>query len=128
MRVFLRSCPRYLMGLFYFAAGVNHFVNPKFYTGIIPPYLPDPLMLVYVSGVAEVLLGMGVCVERTRRASAWLIVAMLMAFMPAHIHMLLHPEQFDGVPLWGLWARIFFQGVLIYWAWRYTRAPQAATA
>lgn len=121
MKTTLAHGPRWVMGLLYAVAGVNHFVNPGFYTGIMPPYLPWPMGLIFVSGVAEVLLGVGVCFTRTQRGAAWLIVAMLMAFLPVHLHMLLHAERFDGVPVWALWARILFQGVLVYWAWRYTR-------
>lgn len=113
---------RWLMGALYAAAGVNHFVNPDFYVGIMPPYLPWPLALVYLSGVAEVVLGLGVCVKPTQRVSAWLIVAMLVAFLPVHVHMLVNAEQFAGVPLWALWLRFPIQGLLIYWAYRYTRA------
>src|SRR5437868_853013 len=117
---------RYLMGALYVAAGINHFWRPGFYLNIIPLYLPAHEFLVQLSGVAEILLGVGVCFEATRRISAWLIIAMLVAFLLVHVDMLQHhADRYAGLPLWGLWARLPLQAVLIYWAWRYTRARPA---
>ena len=116
------------MGAFYAFAGVNHFWHPAFYTNIMPLYFPWHLELVYLSGIAEILLGVGVCIERTRRVSAWLIVAMLLSFLPIHIDMLLHhADRFGSVPLAGLWLRLPLQGLFIFWAWRYTGPARASS-
>jgi uncharacterized membrane protein len=116
-----------LIGLFYIGAGVNHFLNTGFYVPAMPPYIPWPLMMIYISGVAEVLGGIGLLVPdgfvfpRTRAAAAWGIVALLIAVSPVHIHMCLHPEQFAAIPIWAIWLRLGLQPVLIAWAWFYTR-------
>lgn len=111
----------YVMALLYVAAGVNHFINPGFYTGVIPPYLPWPLALVYLSGVAEVGLGILLIPKKIRPWAAWGIVAMLLIFYVVHVHMLLNAEE-SGLPLWALWGRMVLQVLLIWWAWCYTRA------
>lgn len=116
----LATASRVFMGALYFAAGVNHFYKPGFYLNIMPPWIPAHAFLVQLSGVAEILLGIGVILAPTRRISAWLIIAMLIAFMPVHIHMIINAASF-GVPLWALWLRIPLQGLLIAWAWCYTR-------
>lgn len=119
---------RILMGILYLAAGVNHFVNPDFYTKIMPLYLPAHLFLVQLSGVAELVLGAGVIFERTRRISAWGIIAMLVVFLLVHVDMLQHhADRYAEIPLWGLWVRLPVQGLLIYWAWRYARAESSAS-
>jgi len=116
-----------IMGLFYLVAGINHFRSPLTYLAIMPPYIPWPRAMVYISGAAEILGGIGVLVPdgfafpRTRAFSAWGLVAMLVAFLPVHINMCLHPEQFASVPLWAIWARLPLQLPLIGWAWYYTR-------
>lgn len=48
-----------LLGLavFFFGAGASHFANPDFFVGIMPPYLPAHLELVYLSGLLEILGG-----------------------------------------------------------------------
>jgi uncharacterized membrane protein len=115
------------MGLFYIAAGSYHFADSKTYLRGVPPYIPLPLAMIYISGVAEVLGGIGVLVPdgfvfpRTRAAAAWGIVALLIAVSPVHINMCLHPDQFSAIPLWFLWLRLFLQLPLIAWAWNYTR-------
>jgi uncharacterized membrane protein len=112
---------RYVMGGLYVLAGVLHFVNPKMYERIVPPSLPRPRELVYLSGVAEVVLGLGVLIERTRERSARGIVLLLLAVFPANVHMATSDDDFGGIPDWLLWARLPLQGVLALWAWWYTR-------
>ncbi|SIR64789.1 Uncharacterized membrane protein [Haladaptatus litoreus] len=118
----------YVMSLVYVVAGVLHFVAPKVYTRIIPPQFPRPVFLVYLSGLAEIVLGIGVLFQRTRRQSAWGLIALLVAVFPANVHMARNEILPDGVPDWAsgiarvaLWVRLPFQVVLILWAWWYTR-------
>lgn len=119
----------YVMGLTYVVAGVLHFVAPTVYEQVVPPSLPRPRELVYLSGVAEVGLGIGVLFDRTRRPSAWGLVALLVAVFPANVHMATADDlDLRGVPEWArdppdaaLWARLPLQAVLVLWAWWYTR-------
>lgn len=110
-----------LMGIFYLGAGANHFLSTQTYLDVMPPYIPEPAAMVAISGVAEILGGIGVLVPRTRTFSAWGLVLMLMAFLPVHINMCLHPDHFPTVPLWAIWIRLPLQMPLIAWAWYYTR-------
>ena len=120
----------FLMGAGYVVAGVMHFVAPKLYVQIVPPSLPRPELLVYLSGVAEVALGVGVLLRRTRRVAAWGIVALLVAVFPANLYMATHDVVIEGAPE-GIgdpsetarWARLPLQAVLVLWAWWYTRDP-----
>ena len=112
------------MGVFYVVAGANHFANTDFYLPMMPPCLPNQRGLVYLSGLAEIVLGIAVLVPTTRRLAAWGIVLLLIAIFPANVHIAL-----DDVPLFGAthglgiwnWVRLPLQGVLIAWAWWYTR-------
>jgi len=45
----------------------------------------------------------------------------MVAVFPANLHMALNPELFSDVPEIGLWIRLPLQGVMIWWAWLYTR-------
>ena len=117
----------YLMGGVYVLAGVMHFVSPRVYEQIIPPRVPQPRELVYLSGVAEVGLGLGVMHPRTREASAYGLVALLLAVFPSNVYMAVGDVELRGVPEWAreapdwaLWARLPLQGVLMLWALRYT--------
>ena len=110
-----------LMALFYVGAGINHFVSPGAYIAIIPPYIPWPVVMVAISGVAEMLGAIGVLVPRTRAFSAWALVVMLIAYLPVHINMCLHPDHFPSIPPLAIWLRLPLQMPLIAWAWYYTR-------
>lgn len=117
----------YLMGTFYVVAGLAHFVVPETYAGVIPPQFPSPLALAYLSGVAEVVLGVGVLVRRTRRYAAWGLIALLLAIFPANVYMATAgivvdaaPDGMEGLARVVAWARLPLQGVLVAWAWWYT--------
>ncbi|MFK7985923.1 MAG: MauE/DoxX family redox-associated membrane protein [Sandaracinaceae bacterium] len=119
-----RTVLRWLLALAFIGAGINHFVNPDFYVQIMPPYLPLHLELVWLSGVAEVLLGVAVLVPKTRRLAGWGLVALLVAVFPANLHMALHPEDFPDAPAWGLYLRLPFQLLFIAWSLWVTRGPK----
>lgn len=118
---FVRTGMRWLLGLLFVAAGVNHFVGPATYVRIMPPYLPWPLLLVYVSGFFEVLLGGLLLVPRFQRPAAWGLIALLIAVFPANLHMALHADAFPTIPAVALWVRLPLQAVLIAWAYWFTR-------
>jgi uncharacterized membrane protein len=108
---------RALLGLGFIATGVLHFVKPRMYEAIMPRYLPAHRELVYASGVAEIVGGVGVLHPRSRRAAGWWLIATLVAIFPANVEMAVHAERFKQFPRAALWARLPLQGVLIAWAW-----------
>ncbi|MDZ7746541.1 MAG: DoxX family membrane protein [Halobacteriales archaeon] len=126
---------RYVMAFVYVVAGIAHFIAPKAFARAVPPQLPRPVGLVYLSGVAELLFGIGVLFERTRRPSAWGLVALLGAVFPANVHLArsdtldsLVPERYAGVARVAAWIRLPLQPVLMAWAWWYTRERHEATS
>lgn len=127
----LKKPLRYVMGPLYVVAGILHFVVPELYVQIVPPILPAPMALVYLSGVAEIGVGAGLLVPRTRRYAAWATVLLLVAIFPANVYMATHGVVVDGLPGSGdpsplvRWGRLPLQGVLILWALWYTRPPVA---
>jgi len=116
----------YVMGPLYVVAGVLHFVVPELYIQIIPPVLPAPLTLVYLSGLTEIAVGLGVLSPRTRPYAAWATIALLVAIFPANVYMATSMVAIEGGPGGGdpsalvRWARLPLQGVLILWAYWYT--------
>ena len=114
--------------LFYVASGINHFWHKGFYLHIMPDHYSNPEALVRLSGLAEILGGLGLLVPATRRTSAAGIALMLVVFFDVHQFMLRHPERFPEVPRWILWARIPLQFAFIAWAWSYTRSSNRSRA
>ena len=102
---------RIVMAVSFIAVGVHHFTDPSPYLAIMPPYLPAHLELVYISGIFEVLGGIGLLVPQTRRWAAWGLIALLIAVYPANIHMLVNEVYLPDMPKekWILWARMPMQ-------------------
>jgi uncharacterized membrane protein len=102
---------------FYAFAGINHFRHPEMYWKIVPPYIPWPVAMVAISGVAEIAGAIGLAIPALRRMAAWGLVALLIAVFPANLYMALHPIEAGAgsLPAWALWARLPFQGLFIWW-------------
>ncbi|HMB64369.1 MAG TPA: hypothetical protein VKN36_14920 [Eudoraea sp.] len=107
------------MSAMYLLAGVMHFIKPKTYMRIIPGYLPWPRLLVYLSGISEIVLGIGLCFAEIRDLSIYGILLMLTIFLSVHVSMITEVNTRQGIPLWILILRLPLQGVLMYWAWWY---------
>ena len=78
----------YLMGVIYSILGVVHFTHTGFYRPFMPKFLPAHDLLIYLSGVAEILLGIGVLFPQTRILALWGLIAMLIVFLIVHVNML----------------------------------------
>ena len=102
-------------------AGVSHFTNQASFVSIVPPYLPWPVALVEISGVAEILLGTLLMLPLSMGLAGpagWGLIALLIAVFPANIHMAVHAELYPAISPAILWIRLPLQGVLIalaYW-------------
>lgn len=107
----------YAIAALFVGAGVAHFLRPDIFVPLVPPYLPHPLLLVYVSGAAEIAGGLGVLVPALRPYAGWGLLLLLCAVVPVHIYMVRHPEAFSEIPLWALYARLPLQVVLMAWVY-----------
>ena len=105
----------YLMGVIYTILGFVHFTNTRFYRPLMPKFLPAHDLLIYLSGVTEILLGIGLLFPQTRVFALWGLIAMLIVFLIVHLNMLF-PSNRLGISPWVLWLRIPIQFLLIYWA------------
>ncbi|MUP46361.1 hypothetical protein E0K83_11460 [Gramella sp. BOM4] len=111
----------YLMAFMYIIAGIFHFLKPKMYMRIMPRYLPKHRLLVYLSGLAEIALGIGLCIPALKDLSIYGIILMLVVFLLVHFYMLSSEKAGAGIPKWLLIARIPLQFLLIWWAWFYLK-------
>jgi uncharacterized membrane protein len=118
------------LALFMVVAGILHFVATDAYVAIMPDYLPLHRELVYLSGVFQILFGIGLLWTKTRAASGICLILLYLAVLPANINMAVYDIQPAGfrIPALVLWARVPFQLVLIYWAWRVSRPLSTASS
>lgn len=115
----MSSVSRGALALFFIVAGIAHFISPAPYLAIVPYYLPWPAAMVALSGVAEILGGLGVCFRSTRRTAGWWLIGLLIAVFPANIHAISTGMEIGGhaLPAWILWTRLPFQLVFITWVY-----------
>ncbi|MBL8151693.1 MAG: DoxX family protein [Blastocatellia bacterium] len=119
----IKSIFRALLAVAFILAGYNHFRNPNFYLQMMPPYLPYHLALVYISGVFEVLGGIGIMIPQVRKLSGYGIIALLIAVFPANVQMLINNINHEGYTTFTylLIARLPIQIPLILWAYWCTK-------
>ena len=116
-----------LLSLFFTYAGIDHLVSPEFYVSIMPPWIPWHLELVYLSGVFEIMGGVGVLIPRFRSFAGSGLVALLIAVYPANLYMAYNPHLFPDIPLVALYVRLVLQFVAFYWAYTVTRPDRFKT-
>lgn len=127
-----RTATRLLLGVFLAAAGVGHLVNREEFLAQVPPFLPWPDAIVYLSGVVEIVLGLALVSGRRRELVGWVTAAFFVAVFPGNISQLV-----TGTDAFGLdtdlarAVRLLFQPALIaaalwstgaWQAWRQTRS------
>ena len=117
---------RWVYGVLFALAGANHFVHTDFYVGIMPPYLPWHLALVYVSGACEIAFGIALLIRSIQQLAAWGMIALIVAVTPANLHMAVHSELYPQFSATALWIRMLLQLVLLAWAYWYTRPQMSA--
>ena len=110
----------YIMAIFFTYAGISHFTKERFFIKSVPPYIPFPKEIVLISGVAEIIFGIGLLFPLTRAYAAWGIILLLIAVFPANLYMATS-GKFTAIPQILLWIRLPLQLVLIWWAYQYTK-------
>ena len=106
------------MSLFYISIGIKHFINVDWFMKIMPPYLPYHKVLVYLSGVFEIIFGIMLVFEKTRFLAGWGLILLLIAVFPANIYLVQTNGAAMNISPVLAWGRLPFQAVFIaiaYW-------------
>lgn len=113
----LKDNARIATGITFIFTGASHFIIPETFMMMMPPFLPAPLLLIYVSGFFEILGGLGLIVPMTKRAAAFGLVALLISVFPANIYVALNNIQLGGYMNYPVyqWLRLPLQLLLIWW-------------
>jgi uncharacterized membrane protein len=78
----------YRLGAMLLGVGTVHFLAPKPFDDIIPAELPgSPRFYTYASGVAELGVGAGLLVPRTRRLAATAAALLFIGVFPGNVNM-----------------------------------------
>ena len=110
----MKAAIRTVTGIIFVLAGTLHFARPGFYVPIMPPWFPVPLFWVLLSGVLEILGGVGLFLRRYRRRAAYGLALLMVAFFPVHLQMLFDPASVgvQGLSTYLLFWRLALQFVL----------------
>ena len=110
-------------GLFILFAGVMHFASPGFFNDIVPPWMPfGRAFWTYVSGVAELIIGVMILRPSTRRRGALAAVWMFIGVYPANLYMTGDWRDRAVSEQIVSWVRLPFQFLFIWVALRIAAA------
>lgn len=103
--------------------GAQHFTATEGFVKIVPAFIPYPFFLVYLSGLLEMLAGLGLLIPPLSRQAAWTLVVLYIVVFPANLNQALHNIPVAGLPHDPplIWLRLPFQAFMVAWAWWFTR-------
>lgn len=107
------------LALAYLFFCLGHFIKTAGMLQMLPPWIPFAEWLVYLTGVLEGLIALGLLLPPWRKMAAMAALATLILFFPANIYAALHHTGLGGHQ-WGpvyLFIRAPLQLLLLYWAW-----------
>jgi uncharacterized membrane protein len=106
-----------LTGMFLFT-GITHFSPMRHhYVVMIPEPLPKQLIIVYLTGLLEILGGIGLAYSRTARSAGACLMLLLVLLFPANINAAVDEIPFGGAPPTSLWLRLPIQVFFLAAIW-----------
>lgn len=129
---FTRTIFRILLGVFLVFTGVNHLTFARVeFLAQVPPWVPlDGNLVVVLSGIAEIVLGVGLVFLARQRVLVGLATALFFVLIfPGNIS-----QYVNRIDAFGLntdqarFIRLFFQPLLVIWALWATGAWNALVA
>ena len=102
--------------------GMAHFVFTKGMSMMLPDFVPDKTLIIYGTGILEIVAAAGLFSPKIRVVTGWLLIAFFILILPANIYAALNhidyqKGAFDGNGLSYLWFRIPLQCFFIYWTY-----------
>ena len=88
-----------IYGVPFILIGIEHFREPQKFVEIVPKYMPFALFLVYLTGVMEIIGGLGIIYPETREITGRLMVLFLIAIYPANFNMWINDIPYNGTRL-----------------------------
>ncbi len=105
--------------LFFLFTALGHFIMTEQMAAMVPPSIPYPIQLIYLTGVLEALGALGVWVPKLTRLTGVCLILMLLFLLPANIYSAFNRIDFGGHgagPVYLL-LRVPFQFFVIWWTY-----------
>ena len=117
----LRSWPaatRVGLAVMFLFTAVAHFNNMRpDLVAMVPPFIPNPGLMVTFTGICEILGAVGLLIPRTRRIAAIALILFLIAVLPANIYAAQAGLTLRGAPVTPLVPRVALQILFIALLW-----------
>ena len=113
-----RWIARGLLVAVYLVAGIAHLTAPAGFVAIVPPWVPQPALVVAATGVCELCGAIGLATTRFRWWAGVMLALYAVCVFPANVHHALAAVAIGGTRLgWGYHApRLLLQPVIVWWA------------
>lgn len=101
---------------------IGHFAFTKGMALMLPDFIPQKELTVYLTGMIEVVAAVGILIPGVRNLTGWLLIAFFILILPANIyaaikHVDYQKANFNGNGLEYLWFRIPLQILFIIWTY-----------
>lgn len=108
---------RIALTVFFLFTGTGHFIKTDEMRQMLPSFVPNGTEIIYVTGVLEILGGIGLLIPRVSRLAAWALIAFLIGVLPANVNAAFKHQDFGGHAYGPLYLilRIPFQIFVIAW-------------
>ncbi|WP_284876555.1 DoxX family protein [Brevundimonas sp. MEB006b] len=133
----IRTAARLVLVAAFLGAGVLHLMVPSPFVRITPAWVPQPALVVALTGIAELLGAAGLMIPRLRIAAGWALAAYAICVYPANIQHAVNFMTSGAVLGWAYHGpRLLFQPVIVWWClwastaidWPFRRSQAAARA
>lgn len=113
---------RIAMAIMLLFTAIGHFAFTKGMSMMIPKFIPFKETFVYLTGLFEILIAIGLVITRFKDISGWALIVFLILMLPANIYASINNVNyqkgtFDGHGLCYLWFRIPLQFLFITWTY-----------
>jgi uncharacterized membrane protein len=109
---------RYALAVMFTFTGISHFTKLKHdMVRMMPAIFPKPLLLVYITGVLELLGAAGLLVPATRMAAGVGLILFLLGVFPANVKAAREKVLLNNKPATPLWLRLPMQILFIGLIW-----------
>jgi uncharacterized membrane protein len=105
--------------------GIGHFVETEAMAQMLPPWVPERVLLVYLTGILEFAIAGGFLVRKSRQFTGWVAAAVLVLFFPANVY-----AAINQIPMGGhasgpayLLIRAPLQVIILFWVYWFTIRP-----
>ena len=109
---------RWVMAVFYGAAGFVHLASPDAFLSIVPGWVPYPHDVILITGVCEIAGAVALVTRQLRWWAGVMLALYAVCVLPANIKHAFENVQVTGFPTswWYHAPRLAFQPVLVWWA------------